>query len=93
MATWLTGAPWPDPCIRYGKKSMKTIYIAMAWIIAAISCTTFSCTTPGPVTARPDPNTSTSGTLGSVKATNGVLPLTGSGIPRDTARMRKDTIH
>jgi len=67
---------------------MKVLYIAMAWIVVAISCTT-----PGPVTARPDPNTSTSGTLGSMKATNGTLPLTGNGIPRDTARERRDTIH
>jgi hypothetical protein len=67
---------------------MKVLYIAMAWIVVTISCRT-----PGPVTARPDPNTSTSGTLGSMKATNGTLPLTGNGIPRDTTRERRDTIH
>jgi hypothetical protein len=33
-----------------------------------------ACATPGPVTGRPDPNVSTSGTLGSVKATNGPPP-------------------
>jgi hypothetical protein len=72
---------------------MKILYIAMGWIWLAVSFIEVSCTTPGPITARPDPNTSTSGTLGSVKATDGVLPLTGSGIPRDTTRERKDTIH
>ena len=38
------------------------------------------------VQSRPDPHTATSGTLGSVKATDGVPPLTGGGIPRDTVR-------
>ncbi|WP_331580005.1 hypothetical protein [Puia sp.] len=65
---------------------MKTLYIAMALVAVAVSCTT-----PAPITARPDPNTSTSGTLGSVKATDGVRPLTGNGIP-DSARGKRDTV-
>jgi hypothetical protein len=65
---------------------MKTLYIAAAFVILAVSCTT-----PGAITARPDPNTSTSGTIGSVKATDGVRPLTGNGIP-DSAREKRDTV-
>ncbi|HEY4063163.1 MAG TPA: hypothetical protein VGM30_14755 [Puia sp.] len=65
---------------------MKILYIAVIGALLAVSCST-----PGAITARPDPNTSTSGTLGSVKATDGVRPLTGNGIP-DTAWTRRDTV-
>ena len=67
---------------------MKTQYMLL-WGIALAA----ACSTPGPVTGRPDPNVSTSGTIGSVKATDGVLPLTGTGIPRDTAHGKRDTIY
>lgn len=43
--------------------------------LIAIACCFAACKPAVSVTARPDPNTSTSGTIGSVKATNGVLPL------------------
>ena len=51
-----------------------------------------SCSTPGPVTGRPDPNVSTSGTLGSVKATNGQSPavLTARNA-QDSARKKRDS--
>ena len=65
---------------------MKILYIAVVGVFLAVSCST-----PGPVTSRPDPNTSTSGTLGSVKATDGVRPLTGNGIP-DTTLGKRDTV-
>jgi hypothetical protein len=55
---------------------MKTYIIAFLMIAGMASCTHFD------ITARPDPNTSTSGTLGSVKATDGVLPLNEYGTPR-----------
>ena len=60
---------------------MKIIYIAALSALLAIACTE-----PGSITARPDPNTSTSGTLGSVKATDGVRPLgeTNEPGPKDT---------
>jgi len=65
---------------------MKILYIAVVGVLLAVACST-----PGPVTARPDPNTSTSGTLGSAKATDGVRPLTGNGIP-DTTLGKRDTV-
>jgi hypothetical protein len=64
---------------------MKNIILACLLLSMAASCRE-----PGLITARPDPTTSSSGTLGSVKATNGVLPLTGNGIPADTSRVRKN---
>jgi hypothetical protein len=46
------------------------IYILLFLLISGLaSCEVFS------ISARPDPNTSTSGTLGSVKATDGALPI------------------
>jgi hypothetical protein len=46
------------------------IFTAMIFIALATSCKE-----PAQFSSRPDPNTSNSGTLGSVKATNGTLPL------------------
>ncbi|HVU55304.1 MAG TPA: hypothetical protein VHD83_09625 [Puia sp.] len=48
---------------------MKFIYIIIAGLLVAAGCST-----PAPVTGRPDPNVSTNGTLGSVKATDGPVP-------------------
>jgi hypothetical protein len=46
------------------------IYILLFVLISGVaSCKVFS------ISARPDPNTSTSGTIGSVKATDGALPI------------------
>jgi hypothetical protein len=58
---------------------MKTFTFSLLVLFAAgiASCKGF-----GSITARPDPNTSTSGTLGSVKATNGVMPLNEYRTPR-----------
>lgn len=58
---------------------MKSMYIILLFVIVG-------CTTPQPVTGRPDPNVSTGGTLGSVKATNGPPP---EKIPTPS---RRDTI-
>ncbi|MDO6433706.1 hypothetical protein Q4E93_24085 [Flavitalea sp. BT771] len=51
-----------------------------------------ACSTPGPVTGRPDRNVSTSGTIGSVKATDGPPPekIPVPKVP-DTARHKRDT--
>lgn len=60
---------------------MKIIAITALLAVFAVACTE-----PAGITARPDPNTSSSGTLGSVKATDGVRPLgeTNEPQPRDT---------
>jgi hypothetical protein len=58
---------------------MKTLIIAILLIATAASCTEMRSVS---ITARPDPNTSTSGTIGSVKATDGILPLQVYGSPR-----------
>lgn len=60
---------------------MKYLYIIVGLLLAA------GCTTPAPVTGRPDPNVSTSGTLGSVKATEGPVPeKIPTPSPRDTIK-------
>jgi hypothetical protein len=41
-----------------------------------------SCKQISKISARPDPNTSTTGTIGSVKATNGALPIGERNAPR-----------
>jgi hypothetical protein len=51
---------------------MKLIIIAVLLAAGIVSCKSTERMT---FTARPDPNVATSGTLGSVKATNGVPPL------------------
>jgi len=56
-------------------------FIIIAAFVAAAGLTSCSHTEMVTFSARPDPNTSTSGTLGSVKATNGVLPLGEYGSP------------
>lgn len=63
---------------------MKLIIIAA--LVAAAGLSSCSHTEMVTFTARPDPNTSTSGTLGSVKATNG-LPMEDYGSP-----LRVDTV-
>ncbi len=59
-------------------------YILVALLVAAIG----ACKEPATFTARPDPATSTDGTIGSVKATDGTVPPAGNGLPggRDTTR-------
>lgn len=65
---------------------MKSIWSAL--LIIAIA----SCSTPGPITGRPDPNVSTSGTLGSVKATDRPPRIEHHRIPKKDT-MRQDTLH
>ncbi|MDR3714554.1 MAG: hypothetical protein P4L51_17205 [Puia sp.] len=43
----------------------------VAYFVLIIAALMVSCATPGLVTARPDPNAAGSGTLGSVRATDG----------------------
>jgi len=60
----------------------KFIYIIIAGLLLAAGCAT-----PSPVTGRPDRNVSTSGTLGSVKATDGPPPeKIPTPSPRDTIK-------
>ncbi|HEV2478194.1 MAG TPA: hypothetical protein VGS79_00960 [Puia sp.] len=40
-----------------------------------------SCRTPTEITARPDPTAATSGTLGSSKVTDGIIPLQPTKVP------------
>jgi len=68
---------------------MKIISFILILLALAVSCST-----PGSITARPDPNVSTSGTLGSVKATDGQSPaLLSAKIAQDSARRRRDSTH
>lgn len=63
---------------------MKALFFTLIVIAFAASCDT-----PEPITARPDPNAAGSGTLGSVKATDGsVLQQSG----KDTAILREEDI-
>ncbi len=47
-----------------------------------------ACSEGTEITARPDASTSTSGTLGSVRATDGIVPLKPSPYPVDSVRQR-----
>lgn len=58
---------------------MKLFIFCLAVLLAAAGT---SCTTPASISGRPDPNTSTTGTIGSVKATDGVLPIGENNTPR-----------
>ena len=63
---------------------MKALFFTL--IVAAFLG---SCSGSEPVTARPDPNAASSGTLGSVKATDGsVLQQSG----KDTTILREEDI-
>lgn len=60
--------------------------------IGLLLCLGASCSTPGPITGRPDPNVSTSGTIGSVKATDGMSPAVMSAkMAQDSARKKRDS--
>lgn len=68
------------------------IRMKIAALIVVLLCGIASCSTPGPVTGRSDPNVSTSGTLGSVKATNGQSPeVLSARNAQDSARRRRDS--
>jgi hypothetical protein len=53
------------------------LYALMFLLVTVASCKSFIS-----ITGRPDPNTATSGTIGSVKATDGALPIGEKGGPR-----------
>ena len=58
------------------------IFFVTAIFLAAV---VVSCKTTTEITARPDPTAATSGTLGSSKATDGIIPLQPTKVP-DTTR-------
>ncbi len=62
---------------------MKRYLLLFALISLAAACSEGT-----EITARPDASTSTSGTLGSVKATDGIVPLKPSPYPTDTIRRK-----
>ena len=51
-------------------KTYIVIFIFIAFVAAMASCSG-----PAAITARPDPTAATSGTLGSSKATDGIIPF------------------
>ena len=68
----------------------KILFPSMILVLA-------SCSTPGPVTGKVDPNITTSGTLGSVKATDRAtdqrLPAPKMPLPKnDSLPVKKDTL-
>jgi hypothetical protein len=61
-----------------------TPYILAIIVIAAVA----SCSEPTEITARPDPTAATSGTIGSSKATDGIIPFQPTTVP-DTTRQKR----
>lgn len=61
---------------------MKAVTYLLLILLAAGAAGITSCKPFYSITARPDPNTSTTGTIGSVKATDGVLPIGENNSPR-----------
>lgn len=57
-------------------------------IIIALITLAAACSEGTSITARPDARAATSGTLGSVKATDGIVPLMPSPWPTDTVRQK-----
>lgn len=60
---------------------MKTYILAIIFIAAVASCEA-----PTQITARPDPTAATSGTLGSSKATDGIIPFEPAKVPDSTGK-------
>ena len=58
---------------------MKSYIIALIFVAAVASCSA-----PAAITARPDPTAATSGTLGSSKATDGIIPFQHTPVPDST---------
>jgi hypothetical protein len=58
-------------------------YILAIIVIASVA-SFVSCTGPAEITARPDPTAATSGTLGSSKATDGIVPFQPARVPDST---------
>lgn len=80
----------------YIYSSLNCQYMRTLCCILAASLLTLSCSTPMPaITARPDPNVMTTGTVGSVNATNGpTAQARADKMARDSAVHRSDsTIH
>lgn len=77
------------------RKIHNTHFTALtSFLLLLLAALTSACSTPQPVTARPDSNVSTSGTIGSVKATDGPPPEK-IPVPKlpDSTRQRRDTLH
>lgn len=64
-------------------KKCIMLFLVTALFLAVVP----SCKTPAEITARPDPTAATSGTLGSSKATDGIIPLQPTKVP-DTTRQQ-----
>lgn len=62
------------------KNNIPIVFVTAIFLAAVVSCKT-----PTEITARPDPTAATSGTLGSSKATDGIIPLQPAKV-RDTTR-------
>ena len=65
------------------QKNILIFFVTVLFFVAAA----VSCKTPTEITARPDPTAATSGTLGSSKATDGIIPLQATRVP-DTTRQQ-----
>jgi hypothetical protein len=66
----------------------KTTHMKRYILLMAVISLVAACSEGTEITARPDASTSTSGTLGSVKATDGIVPLKPSPFPVDTTRQK-----
>lgn len=73
-------------------KSTVNVHTTPLPLVAFLAIATFligslpSCKTPTEITARPDPTAATSGTLGSSKATDGIIPLQPTKVPDTTQK-------
>jgi hypothetical protein len=62
---------------------LAIFFAAAIFLTAAVA----SCKTPTEITARPDPTAATSGTVGSSKATDGIIPLQPTKPPDSTRKL------
>ena len=60
-------------------------YIPILIIVVALA----SCSTSTEITARPDPTAATSGTIGSMKASDGIVPLQQKVVPGSDSTHRR----
>jgi hypothetical protein len=68
--------------IMYKTHLLMTRYILAIIVIATVA----SCKAPTEITARPDPTAATSGTIGSSKATDGIIPFKPVTVPDSTRK-------
>lgn len=65
-------------------KVYKDIFMRRVILILIVVVAVGSCSEPAKITARPDPTAATSGTLGSEKATDGIIPFQRAVLPDST---------